>query len=145
MQYTTIEQSKRLVELGLDLNTADMTYCAITEGARNKMIIKDWKVSIGLDAAIKNNLFSYREGYMYPAWSLDALLQVIPCPYQLTRNARTLRNDTKKNVQFMLLTVLRHDTYETELDAVYTMVVWLLENDLLDPIKLKNYDSKRAD
>lgn len=85
MQYTTKEQGRRLVELGLDLNTADMTYCAITEGVRNKMIIKDWEISIGLNTAIKNNLFSYREGYMYPAWSLDALLKVIPCPYQMTR------------------------------------------------------------
>lgn len=138
MQYTTIEQSKRLVELGLDPKTADLSYCAITEGVRNKMIIKDWEVSIGLDTAIKNNLFSYREGYMYPAWSLYALLKVIPCPCQMTR----WRDGA---VQFMLLTVWRHDTFDTELEAVYTMVVWLLENDLLDPIKLRNYGSKRAD
>lgn len=121
MQYTTIEQSKRLVELGLDPSTADMWYS------------ERYGIQMGF------------AGKRTPAWSLDALLKVIPCPYQLTRNARTLRNDTKKNVQFMVINVLRHDFYETELEAVYTMVVWLLENDLLDPIKLRNYDSKRAD
>ena len=67
-----------------------------------------------------------------PAWSLDALLKVIPCPYQMTRGR-------DGSVQFMLLTVLRHDTFDSELEAVYTMVVWLLENDLLDEAKLRNY------
>lgn len=114
MQYTTIEQSKRLVELGLDPSTSDMWYS------------EKYGIQIGF------------AGKRTPAWSLDALLKVIPCPYQMTRGI-----DGK--VQFTLLTVSRDDTFETELEAVYTMVVWLLENDLLDPIKLKNYDSKRAD
>ena len=130
MQYTTIEQSKRLVELGLDPKTADLHYDGEGE-----------IVGKGRCLALHK---PYRDSHI-PAWSLDALLKVIPCSYQLTRNARTFRNDTKKNVQFMLLTVLRHDTFDTELEAVYTMVVWLLEKDLLDPIKLKNYDSRRAD
>ena len=114
MQYTTIEQSRRLVELGLDPSTSDLWYS------------EKYGIQIGF------------AGKRTPAWSLDALLKVIPCPYQMTRE----RDGT---VQFMLLTVMRHDTYETELEAVYTMVVWLLENDLLDEQKLRNYDSKRAD
>lgn len=119
MQYTTKEQGRRLVELGLDTRTADMFYWC---GAGIR--IGGYK-AMDLDLDI-------------PAWSLDALLKVIPCPYQMTR-------ERDGAVQFMLLTVLRHDTFDTELEAVYSMVVWLLENDLLDPIKLKNYDSKRAD
>ena len=117
MQYTTIEQSKRLVELGLDLNTSDLYYD------------DDNHIQIGL--ADQNGTNRY-------AWSLDAILKVIPCPYQMTRG----RDGA---VQFMLLTVLWHDTFDTELEAVYTMVVWLLENNLLDEQKLRNYGSKRAD
>jgi len=117
MQYTTREQGRRLVELGLDLNTSDLFY--------------DDENHIQIGIADQNGSDKY-------AWSSDALLKVIPCPYQMTRK----RDGT---VQFMLLTVLRHDTYNTELEAVYTMVVWLLENNLLDEQKLRNYGSKRAD
>ena len=102
MQYTTIEQSRRLVELGLGPETADL----------------------------------YLQRTIYPAWSLDALLKVIPCPYQMTR-------ECDGTVQFMLLYVMRRDTYDTELEAVYTMVVWLLENDLLDEQKLRNYEQEQ--
>ena len=75
--YTDLEQSKKLAEI-LPLESADMTYCAITEGVREKMIIKDWQVNIGLDVAIIENLFSYRNGCMVPCWSLTALLNVFP-------------------------------------------------------------------
>ena len=75
--YTDLEQSKKLAEI-LPIESADMTYCAITEGMREKMIIKDWQVNIGLDNAIKENLFSCRNGYMLPCWSLAALLSVLP-------------------------------------------------------------------
>ena len=37
--YTDISQSKKLAEI-LPLESADMTYCAITEGMREKMTIK---------------------------------------------------------------------------------------------------------
>ena len=75
--YTDLEQSKKLAEI-LPLESADMTYCAITEGVREKMIIKDWQVNFGLDVAITENLFSYRNGYMVPCWSIAALLNVLP-------------------------------------------------------------------
>lgn len=76
--YTDREQSKKLEKI-LPLESADMTYCAITDGMREKMIIKDcWEVNVGLDTAIKENLFSYKYGYMIPCWSLAALLDVLP-------------------------------------------------------------------
>lgn len=122
MQYTTIEQSKRLIELGLDPKTADL--------CRGWAIVdKEYFMIPFVRKPIDDEL---------PTWSLDALLKVIPCPYQMTRG----RNGA---VQFMLLTVPQRETFQTELEAVYTMVEWLLENDLLDEIKLKNYGSKRAD
>lgn len=127
MQYTTIQQSKRLVELGLDPKTADLSHLQF--GQHNPI----------LGYSEENAIFYNEHGdKYYPLWSLDALLRVIPCPYQMTRG----RDGA---VQFMLINVLRHDTFYTELEAVYTMVVWLLENDLLDETKLKNYDTERAD
>lgn len=125
MQYTTKEQGRRLIERGLPANTADLYYD------------KD-DIKMPTNGFFKNKRFFEEYPQYEPSWSSDALLKVIPCPYQMTRG----RDGA---VQFMLINVLRHDTFNTELEAVYTMVVWLLENDLLDPIKLKNYDSKRAD
>lgn len=75
--YTDLGQSKRLAEV-LPIESADMTHCAITEGKLKNLIIKDWRVNIGLDIAIKENLFSYRNGYMIPCWSLAALLDILP-------------------------------------------------------------------
>lgn len=122
MQYTSVEQSRRLVELGLDPRTADLC----REWA---VIDKDYMDVPVVRRPIDDEL---------PTWSLDALLKVIPCPYEMFRGY-------DGTVRFKLLAVRRHDDNETELEAVYTMVVWLLENDLLDEQKLRNYDSKRAD
>ena len=44
--YTTIEQSEKLLELGLNPESADMTYCAVVEGAKDKTCIKGWEVVI---------------------------------------------------------------------------------------------------
>lgn len=121
MQYTSIPQSKRLVELGLDPKTSDLHYDGegdIVGKGRCLVLHKPYK---------DNHI---------PAWSLDSLLKVIPCPYQMTRG---------RDGAVQLLTVLWRNTFDSELEAVYAMVVWLLENDLLDETKLRNYDSKRAD
>ena len=74
--YTDLEQSKKLAKI-LPLESADMYYCALIKGMRDKMTITGWEVNVGLDIAIKENLFSHREGYMFPCWSLAALLKVM--------------------------------------------------------------------
>ena len=78
MIATTIEQSKKLVEFGIDVNTADMTYNAIVVSGEDKMLINGWTLRVGLDSAIKDNDFSYRNGYTIPAWSLSKLLELMP-------------------------------------------------------------------
>ena len=99
---TSIEQSKHLLELGLDTKTADMSHYETTAGDYYLQVGKEYEDDI-------------------PAWSLSALLDLIPMPYQLTSNS-------EDKYQFMLINNLRHDWYNTPLEAVYTMVVWLLEN-----------------
>ena len=82
---TTIEQSKKLIKLGINVNTADMTYNAIVVSGEDKMLINGWKLKVGLDSEIKDNDFSYRNGYTIPAWSLSALLDILPFP-QLSKD-----------------------------------------------------------
>ena len=142
MNYTSIEQSNKLLELGLSPESADMTYCAITEGMRERMIIKDWQVNIGLDIAIKENRFSYKNGYVVPCWSLGALLEVMPIikkgideylPYFIKGS-----EIWKGKIQsFWYCSYALLDDSNTELitfrnstavEAAYSMVAWLLEN-----------------
>ncbi len=111
MQVTSIEQSKRLVELGISPNTADMTYIA---GELRKGY-----------APVD------RDDYI-PTWSLSRLLELMPISYQMTR-------DRNGKVQLMLITVPRKEYFKNELEAAYSMICWLLENDLFDAEKMKNY------
>ena len=71
--YTDLEQSKKLTEI-LSLESADMTWEQVD------LITGDfaWEPLLGLDVTIKDNLFSYRNGYTIPCWSLAALLDVLP-------------------------------------------------------------------
>lgn len=127
--YTDIEQSRKLAKI-LSLETADMTYCAITEGMREKMLIKDWQVNIGLDVAIKENLFSYRNGYMFPCWSLSALLSVLP---QLVRLVGTSKDSywycecVNDNNQWYA----GFGSADNPVDACYKMILKLNEQNLL--------------
>ena len=62
---TSIEQSRKLIELGIDMNTADMVYCV-------ELYKEGWKYSneaYPIDGTL--------EGDDIPAWSLSALLKFI--------------------------------------------------------------------
>lgn len=60
---TTIEQSRKLIELGLDPESADMTY----------LLFSDGKYSIKVEIGERQKGESF-----LPAWSLSALLEVMP-------------------------------------------------------------------
>lgn len=67
---TTVEQSKRLLELGLKRETADMTHCYEREEHDDKCF---WNVSIddwGSNQYITDNYI--------PAWSLARLIELMP-------------------------------------------------------------------
>lgn len=72
--FTDLEQSKKLAEI-LPIESADMTWEQVTKDLAEDFT---WEPTIGLNEAIKGNLFSYRNGYILPCWSLAALLKVIP-------------------------------------------------------------------
>ena len=68
---TTIEQSKKLVELGIDVSTADMFYAY-----RANLQIGEWeldKTPVIIDGSIKIDPV-----LDVPAWSLTALIGLIP-------------------------------------------------------------------
>lgn len=64
---TDIEQSKKLIELGIDINTADMMWDDWS------LIDEGWKLSVGYYPEIEKDYGRK----CYPAWSLAALLDIL--------------------------------------------------------------------
>ena len=108
---TDIKQSKKLIELGIDVNTADLTILdlPIQGGDRFKFI----------SSRLPNDTFpSITDGKSekVPAWSLSALLELIP---------NWTMNKTDK-VKLTCNPYFHRD--DNPVDAVFEMIVWLLEN-----------------
>jgi len=110
---TSVEQSKRLIDLGLDPKTADMYY------------INGENLTLG---SWEENEHDWDD---VPAWSLGSFLNLMPeiktehgimQPY-LVGGAGT-------RFKFMCFYKITYNTlnYENPLDAAYEMVCWLLEN-----------------
>lgn len=116
---TSLEQSNKLIELGIDVNTSDMVYL--------KSYFEDeeeYSLLVG----------SYHEGYTekddgtivpvfdehIPAWSLSALLELIPPGNILLRDAL--------NGKYKCINTIDSYYYDNSLDAAFDIVYWLLEN-----------------
>lgn len=112
---TTIEQSKKLIELGIDIITADMYWWATSK----KYYIE----------AMDDGDFNEREGHV-PAWSLSALLDVLPVLKRIGYEK------AKPNIYFNVFTnkwvcnslYYTSSSYDKPLDAAFEMVCWLKEN-----------------
>lgn len=124
MIATTIEQSKKLMELGIDLNTADMCYPYDRHLGK---LYGDIPYVMGYK--------SFNKDVDFPSWSLLALLSLMPSTIII--NGITLYiaifkgynddywyiqyNDAKDNV-FKEICELN------PLDAAFETICWLLEN-----------------
>lgn len=93
---TSIEQSQKLIELGIDINTADMCW--------------------------QNNEFpiGFNDDEAVPAWSLTALLELIPSNVFLY--SKLVKWDESYYIEN------REMLYDNPVDAVFEMVCWLKEN-----------------
>lgn len=132
--FTSIEQSKHLLELGLDPQTADMYYEYTAEEPK-------YKIYVGKSISIAKNLYSYRNGHVIPAWSLSALLELMP---KFDDNGRyyigleySKEPDKTGYVELLFNFSWREDSLKTVdadnlLDASFEMVCWLLENGYIE-------------
>ena len=103
---TSIEQSKKLIELGIDVNTADMYWWS--SGKRYYI------------EAMDDGDFNEEEGHIR-AWSLSVLLELIPPGNVLLRDALSRK--------YKCINTVDSDYYDNPLDAAFEMVVWLKENE----------------
>lgn len=123
---TSLEQSKKLIKLGIDVRTADMDYIPFANNPKEyDCIINVW-----------NN---EHEEYWIPAWSLSALLELIP-PYleefndgidfgfSKSMNGRWYSAHYIQLDNSGLATFNKTITGDTSIDAAFEMIVWLKEN-----------------
>ena len=125
--YTDLEQSKKLAKI-LPLESADMTYVAIVISGESKMIINGWKLKVGLDSAIKENLFSYRNGYVIPCWSLAALLNVLP---KIVRLIGKQKDWSCECINNHIVTFSGFGKADNPIDACYKTIIKLKERKLI--------------
>ena len=130
---TSIEQSKKLMELGIDTDTADMCYKCLGEDPYDLIVrpYSDWKEEYKV-------LLRSGDAKVYPAWSLAALLSVLPFQiiennnrfgfYQVkgfNKQGETYRFEYKTNNEYFLFET---SWYNEPIDAAFEMVCWLKEN-----------------
>lgn len=131
---TTIDQCKKLLDLGIDINTADLTVTnyPLQDGSRFDFIC----------CKLPNDIFpSITDGKSekIPAWSLTALLELIP-PYLGKFNDGTDFGFSKSmngkwySAHYIqldnsgLATFTKTVTGNTSVDTVFEMICWLKEN-----------------
>ena len=118
----TTTESKKLIELGIDVHTADMYY--YKENVFNNAL-----ATFNGALLVKGNSKPEVE-YTIPAWSLSALLSLIK---PVNENTYTIQGtlDGGAIISFEEVTsiVFQEDNI---LDAVFEMVCYLIEMNLLD-------------
>lgn len=118
--YTSIEQSKKLLELGLDPETADMHYMFLSDGIYATPAI----CAPPMDGDI-------------PCWSALALLEVMPKKIE-DKHYLMLGPAIKKNWCIAYMTQQHQyyrETADLIIDAVFQMVVWLLNDGLIKNVR----------
>ena len=120
MNCTTIEQSKKLIELGLSSETADMWWTPLN------WQLTEYYVEVKQDGigTPKNPI---------PCWSLGALMELMPkikededdggCYPTLCKGYNTDKWHCVYRSSIYIT-----NWYDTSIDAAFEMVVWLLEN-----------------
>jgi len=123
---TTIEQSRCLLELGLDPKSADMVWVRYAAGGYRLEVLH-------------RELFERIMETDIAAWSLSALLEVIPSnigDYDLyITKHKYVDCGYGYNVEYnrgFTISVLHKETSRDLVTAAYKMVCWLLENGYIE-------------
>lgn len=127
MNYTNIEQSKKLLELGLNPDSSDMFWEHVGDSSTPYTIaVNVGHRKLSLDRTV-------------PSWSTDALLQLLP-KYQDNYSCFITAGGAV-HVSFMSQINLKPgdishlEKAETPFKALYNLTCWLLENGYIDKTK----------
>ena len=118
---TDILQSKKLVELGIDISTADIHYMYRHWEIDEETVGSQTDASIGFDSDFYCGADNGKTYHYIPAWSLTALMNLLDDKSGLAKDY---------GLWFCYDNGKSHCTkhYETQIDAVFEMVCWLKEN-----------------
>lgn len=121
--YTTLDEARRLIELGIDVTTADMSYHIYPLSDLTYEVLQ---ISLTKDEINEENV---------PCWSMGRMFDLIPGNARLGRDndgececQYESEENTQKNAEF--------DGEPTEL--LYNMIVYLLHNNI--PLRKLEYD-----
>lgn len=113
---TDITQSEKLLELGIDPDTADMYWKELTYSDPKRYLAKVREDGMMIESRV----------VAFPAWSLTALLNLMPNGTEIVKD----EVDTKEDI-YMCCIDTEDDIFDlfadNPLDATFKMVYWLLE------------------
>lgn len=147
--YTSIKQSKKLVELGLDPKTADMYYQAVlpkfsdkfhhVPEVGNPLHSLEW-YNKGYTTSGKKSLSL--DEYCIPCWSVGALFTVMPnilSKRSGITHVPTINKSITGNKYFVeylgSYPNIPINVTSNIITAVYNTVIWLLNNGYIENIK----------
>lgn len=134
MNYTSIEQSKKLLELGLSPKSADMEYKCVGFTMHTNRPTDEFKYKL----MPKEVDIPHKAKYDIPCWSVGALLELMPLP-RLEKDVFPISEQKNFEEKFGWECITYGDNAmslceqwsSTKIDVCYKMVVWLLENNYI--------------
>ena len=131
MKATTQKQSRHLIELGVNIETADALYGVPSVDLKPNLVSKfnkeEYEKYIEINPMVKD--------LITPAWSLDALLDLIPScitfhqevvHFRMTKHEMWYEKDVDDKV-----IVFTRDYKTSRIDIAYNMICWLIENEFI--------------
>ena len=125
---TSLEQSKKLIELGVDIYTADMCWTNHLFNA----FLSSWRIESTPPQEYKNLLdgFAVRGYLIEPCWSLTVLMKLMPKVStdgdEIYESYPIMEHDDEG---FAVSSPIYNTSYYSEpIDAAFEMVCWLKEN-----------------
>ena len=130
MNYTSIEQSKKLLELGLSVKTADMVYLKYADSDNPAPRFDGCAPIILMDIPIDEI-----DCETLPCWSLGALLEMIPdkieyvgseCDLSLAKDWISYEGYGTYDASYTVQPMIFKD--KPLVDLLFESIIWLLEN-----------------
>ena len=150
IKTTTIEQSDKLVELGIDSNTADLSYVMEPVVVDGKVhYLDEYQLSVMNYPSAKEIFDKYLSQHkpfagVKPAWSLTALLDIIPGKVfdkEIGSGGlimyKTMNND---RYRFAYHGIYTSNFHENQIEAAIEVLEWLFTNGYLKKDKNTNED-----
>ena len=140
--YTTIEQSKKLIELGFDINTADAVYIKHCTPDNPKFRFDDDVAPMLLKDGKEISDVAIEPEYLLPCWTAGRLFELLPtieernpicCRIIGTNEYHVLYNGYAgvPKTDTMDFASKWDEDHTSLIGSIYCMMIYLLENGLM--------------